>query len=320
MTMRPPRILLQEILASAFVLVHGAYAERGILEVYVADPQGRPIKGVELDDKGPGHSLSPSDAYGKTRIQLTPGTQPGDWIDLQIARVLDGHDLVLISPWNGKVIVPAFENESDNYVQVVLTKRGDRTALESGEVVKTLVAIILAESRPQIDELDTRKERRIILAEISQEYGLEPDHVDQAIRKWMEKAKDPYEKGLADFYAENFPAATEKLSESFQIRRNEMEKAKAEMVDAAFFLGSSLFREEKYKQSVEVFHDAFVLRPDDIKIMDWYAVSLRQVGYNFDAEPLFRRKLAIDEKQLGLEHPDTKAVRETLENLQKQMH
>jgi tetratricopeptide repeat protein len=38
-------------------------------------------------------------------------------------------------------------------------------------------------------------------------------------------------------------------------------------------------------------------------------------GRDFDAEPLFKRALAMREKALGIEHPDTKEVRRNLQTL-----
>jgi hypothetical protein len=41
-------------------------------------------------------------------------------------------DLVFISPYDGRVRVPPFDNEQKNYDPVVVAKRGDKNMLESG--------------------------------------------------------------------------------------------------------------------------------------------------------------------------------------------
>jgi hypothetical protein len=44
----------------------------------------------------------------------------------------------MVSPWNSKILVPSFENESKNFVEVVVVQRGDRLALESGAALVAL--------------------------------------------------------------------------------------------------------------------------------------------------------------------------------------
>jgi hypothetical protein len=53
-----------------------------------------------------------------------------------------GQDLVVVSPWDYRTQIPSFENESDDFVEVVVVQRGDRAALESGTVPKAAVSQI----------------------------------------------------------------------------------------------------------------------------------------------------------------------------------
>lgn len=106
-------------------------AQDRVLVIQVSDAHGRPIPGVVLSTKGEGEQGVATDATGKTRIRLAPQTAPGHAVTLMVIKVMDGRDLVFISPWDGKVTVPSFEKESDNFVSIVLVLRRIRQLVES---------------------------------------------------------------------------------------------------------------------------------------------------------------------------------------------
>jgi hypothetical protein len=109
------------------------WAETGILAVHIKDVQRRPISGVQIGVEGDGGSAITGDD-GKARIPLAKQTKEKSWVSLQILKSSPGKDLVMVSPWDYKTPVPSFENESENFVEVVVVQRGDRAALESGTV------------------------------------------------------------------------------------------------------------------------------------------------------------------------------------------
>lgn len=108
-----------------------AWTQDRVLVVQVTDPQDRPVSGVILSTKGEGAVGAPTDVAGKTRIRLAPKTAVDSLVSLQLVKILDGRDLVFMSPWDGRVRVPPFENESENFVAVVLVARKVRQSLES---------------------------------------------------------------------------------------------------------------------------------------------------------------------------------------------
>ena len=278
----------------------------GILVVHVADPQDRPIAGVVLSTKGDGSTGPPTSLAGKTRIRLAPQTRPNNSVSLQVVRA--PKDFVFLSPWDSRVRVPPFENESENFVQVVLAERGDRALLENGKALATLASRINAANAPKaITEVVTEEQRRAARGEVAREFGLEPDEVHRAIRDWGQKAKDPYEKGLSALYEENYPEASRELSESLRLRESELQKAQVDMVHAAFFLGVALYKQGKYAQSVVAYRKAAALRQDDSVILNILGLSLTQAGEYTEAEPVYRRSLAIAEKAQGPEHPNVAA-------------
>lgn len=111
-------------------------AEEHMLIVQVVDSRDRPIAGIVLSTKGEGAVGQPTDITGKTRIKLAQKTRPGSWVSLIVVKVLDGRDLVFNSPWDGRVMIPPFEDESDNFVPVVLILRIEKDRLVSGYALK----------------------------------------------------------------------------------------------------------------------------------------------------------------------------------------
>src|SRR5207253_2274993 len=98
------------------------------------------------------------------------------------------------SPWDYKTLVPSFENESENFVDIVVVQRGDRVALESGSVLKALAEKINNASAPKTsDKQSLLEDSKAALAKVARQYGLSQDDLDQAIRAWGAKATDPYE-------------------------------------------------------------------------------------------------------------------------------
>ena len=66
-------------------------------------------------------------------------------------------DLVFVSPWDGRILVPPFENESENYAPIVLAERGDRALLENP---RPLAERINAELSPKNTSKEITQEQR----------------------------------------------------------------------------------------------------------------------------------------------------------------
>ncbi len=192
-----------------------AQAEPGILWVKVLNLKDRPIRKISVGTEGPGSSAL-TDDRGLARISLAPQTRPGTWVTLEVSS--DNYEFV--SPWNRKVLIPPFENESENFVTVYLTARGDREALESGRFAIALAAKFNATLTPKLkDERTTEEERKAALAEVARSFGLTPEEADRAIREWSKKAVDPYDKGEIALYQQNYPEATLQLYISYEKRK-----------------------------------------------------------------------------------------------------
>jgi len=227
------------------------WAEAGVLVVHVEDVQQRPIAGVQIGVKGDGGSAVTGDD-GKARIRLAQQTKENRWVFLQIVRSPSGKDFVMVSPWEHNTLVPSFENESENFVEVVVVLRGDRQALESGTVLASAVAQINKANAPKAAEKQAPSvDPKAGLVSVAKQYGLAPDDLDRAIRAWGAKTTDPYNAGLAALYERNYPSASAQLEDSLTQREGKLATDRKAVADAAFFLGQSREAEGKYRKSVE---------------------------------------------------------------------
>jgi hypothetical protein len=125
------------------------WAETGVLVVNVQDEHRQPIFGVQIGVEGDGGSAV-TDDHGKARIRLAPQNKQKDWVSLEILKSPPGKDLVMVSPWDSWISVPSFENESENFVTVVVVEFRDRAALEDGSVLAALTAKINKPNAPNV--------------------------------------------------------------------------------------------------------------------------------------------------------------------------
>ncbi|HEY0795860.1 MAG TPA: tetratricopeptide repeat protein, partial [Acidisarcina sp.] len=277
-----------------------ALAENGKLVIHIADPQARPVQGIWLSTAGDGGGEAESDATGRVRLSLAAQTKANTWVTIQIVRSPKKKDFVLASPWNSKALVPSFENESDNYVDVVVIERGDKAALESGKVISSIAARVNDANSAQIfssrHDATTPKQN---LARIAQQYGLSPPDVDNAIRAWGKKATDPFDIGLAQFYARNYSDASDNLALSVLAREGDLKIETEKTFNANFFLGQALYAQGAYQRAAKTFKRASELRLDDARTINLEALSLEQAGQFSEAEPLFRQALLLNERTKG---------------------
>ncbi|MBL8172498.1 MAG: tetratricopeptide repeat protein, partial [Acidobacteria bacterium] len=269
--------------------------EQGVLVLYVTDTKEKPVRKIMLTCKG-GCSQQSIDDTGKVVLRVPSQTRPGDPVTISVVP-LAGTDWVLISPWDGRVVTPSFDNRADNFVSVIVGQRGDKDLLRSGKAIETITSRVLNGITPKLDQQVSDEERRLVLKQQADAFGLTPDDVDRAIREWGKTAKDPYEAGLAALYEKNFPRATELLTQSYELR-------KENFIDAAFFLGQSLYEQGKYSLAAVKFQEVYGLRKDDAGVMNWLGLSLLEAANYAAAEPLLRRALKIDEQSFGPAHPN----------------
>jgi tetratricopeptide (TPR) repeat protein len=280
----------------------GLHAEQGIIVLHVKDVKGQPIVGLEIGTEGDG-STKITLRGGVARIALAPQTKVGSWVSLQIVSSPKGRDLVMVSPWDGRALVPSFENESDNFVPVVVSERGDRTALESGTVLVALAARINKASAASPQHGENIGQRADPLSEIARQFGLKPEEVDQAIRAWGQRVQDPYERALAELYAKEYPAAEKDFADSLRQAEQEETEARSRVADRAAFLGETLYDQGKYAQAVSAYQEAIDHRPGDTDLRFRLAEATAHSGNFTQAVGVAQAAFAQDESRLGENNP-----------------
>src|SRR5262245_18500055 len=130
-------------------------AEEGILVLSVTNTADETISNVALKCKGDAPPGS-SDRNGAARLKLPIGARPGSSVVLQ---VLAG-DWAIISPWDGRVVVPPFDNNPQNFVTVVVAKKGDKQMLASAKAVEAMASRVVKEVGSKLDKQLSDEERR----------------------------------------------------------------------------------------------------------------------------------------------------------------
>jgi len=122
------------VLLLLFLLVTCAAGEEGILVLQVVDAKHHPFAHVRIALAGEGGSPQDSDTNGRLRLRLAPNTKPFAWATLLLKGGPSGMELTFIQPYDepARVRVPPFENDQDNYDEVVVVRDGDKDTLEHG--------------------------------------------------------------------------------------------------------------------------------------------------------------------------------------------
>jgi tetratricopeptide (TPR) repeat protein len=297
-------------------------AETGKILVQVQDKNHRPVKGAEIAIDGIGGSGVTGDD-GKTALALGKDTKEGEWVSFTLLHSPPNSDLAIFSPYDYRAQVPPFVEKSENFVKIFVMQRGDKVALENGAVLAALTAKINKENAPQLaSKSEQSEDPKAALAAVAKLYGVEPDELDKQIRVWGAKTTDPYDAGLAALYERNYPEASTQLHTSLTMREEKLaadqkmvagdEKAVA---DASFFLGQSLYEQGKYKDSAAAFQKRLHLTPDDALVLNDLGLSLTEAGDYSQAETIYHRALAINEKTFGLDYPGVATNLNNLANL-----
>ena len=176
---------------------------------------------------------------GKARIRLAKETKAKTWVSLQIITSPKGQDVVFVQPWDDRTLIPPFENESENFVRVVVVQRGDRAALENGSLMVAAAAQINKANAPRATDRDHRADEATRnLAAAANRYGLTPDELDGQVRAWGEKTTDPYEAGLAALYERNYPKAVAQLADSLRLREANLATDQRSVAETALLFRS----------------------------------------------------------------------------------
>ena len=108
---------LVQIILFITVSLHMTSAQDRTLMIQVNDVQGHPLSGIRISTQGRGFVSEATDVGGKTKILI--GSLAGA-VTLELVGDADNRDLVFMQPWDGRITVPPFRNDSENFVLIVL--------------------------------------------------------------------------------------------------------------------------------------------------------------------------------------------------------
>lgn len=239
------------------------WAETGVLVVHVKDVERHPVRGLQIGVEGDGGSAFTADD-GKARVRLAPSTKESNWVSLQILQTPPRKDFVMVSPWDCRTLVPSFQNESDNFVEIVVVQRGDRSALESGTFLRALTAKInQANSAGGANAAASNAQPH--LDSIAKEYGVAPKDLDQHIREWGDRTTDPFEAGLVALYARQYAKASVVLAVSLGSEKRDFQPTRKMLLMPLFFLELRSMKRENTTNPLlptsDVFNYVPMIRP-----------------------------------------------------------
>ena len=148
------------------------------LLLQVEDVQRRPVRGLEIGIEGPGGSALTGDD-GKALVALPKGVTEAGWVSLEIIRSPKGKELDIISPWDYRAQITG---DARSFVRIVVVEKGDRMALATGSVLRSLAARINQANAPK-DTPDSRRPQpdpKVAIESVARQYGIAPHDLDAA--------------------------------------------------------------------------------------------------------------------------------------------
>src|SRR6185312_376195 len=126
-------------------------------------------------------------------------------------------------------------------------------------------------------------------------YGLTEAQVETALGSFAE-TKDTNDRGIALYLQGRY-------SQAEQVLEGPVEKEERDLAEKLRYLGAAQFGQGKYPVAAESFRKAVALRGEDTDLLNWLGRCFYELAEWAEAEPLIRRALAIDEKNLRPEDP-----------------
>jgi hypothetical protein len=277
-------------LFSVVLLVQGqVIAQEKFLYVSVINANKSAVSGISITCTGCSTELV---NQGSAKISLPLQTRPGDATFLRVVRrSVRNPEWIIVSPPDGKVFVPSFTGSNAITVIVAIKSypqilRGPKAIKDKD--IKAIVEKTLKNNRA-LDGQVSDQEFDLALKMQAKAFGVTPEEVVRAIHVWAAKVKDPYDKGLAALFDKKYAEATNLLTISYELRKESVD----EFVNAAYFLGQSLWQQGKYKEAVEKLQQVVVFRKDDSGVLNWLGLGLSYSGNYPEAETIYRRAIGI---------------------------
>jgi Tetratricopeptide repeat len=273
------------------------------VSVAAAVPQAQSISGIveTIDGKRLRHEdvrvtniggTVTSDS-GEFAFVLPSDLRPGDPIELSVA------NWVIISPWQGRTFVP---RRKADIIQIRVRRKGDPSLLTDPKLVQQIVTGITSRLSPGL-ALSVQPDK--FLGDEATTLGFSVDQLKSAIDEWVKKVKEPYQKGLAALYARRWAEAGRYIQQSIG-------SSEVDLVEKYISLANADSGQGRYEQAEGALTKARAIQGENSTVLNGLGEVLHDEFKYAEAEAVFKKALAIRERELGLGHPD---VAQVLNNL-----
>jgi tetratricopeptide (TPR) repeat protein len=109
--------------------------------------------------------------------------------------------------------------------------------------------------------------------------------------------------GVARYDAGDYDEAINRFTKALDQQHSS--QSESEIADVKFFLGKSLHQKGRYREALDKLQEVVSKRDEDPDVLGWTGLVLLYAARYAEAEPLLKQALAIAEKALGPEHPET---------------
>jgi hypothetical protein len=288
----PPDNMSKWFVTAVLLMTAGVIAstrEDGVLVLSVTDPASRPVSNVTIATRGDG-GTGTSDPTGRARLRLAPQTKPNSTVSLLL---VPPTKYVMVVPWQSRARVPPFENESDNYVDVVVCAPPCRDLLKTLQLSAAVAGRVNA-----IGTSDSTKEltaaRRKGLERVAMDLSLEPAALAGAIEK-LAAADNAYARGQARLFQLRHAEAIGDFRVALKEREAAVAKRPDDFTDTLFFLGQAQSEAGDFSAAVDSLLRANALRANDPAILSALARNYGRAGLKGEAVAMQERAARIND-------------------------
>ncbi|HVT61642.1 MAG TPA: tetratricopeptide repeat protein [Thermoanaerobaculia bacterium] len=133
---------------------------------------------------------------------------------------------------------------------------------------------------------------RAVLYELASAHGLKPKEVEQAIKSEAVNSPDPYERGLAALYQQNYSLASTLLEQAAKASESEFKQDRQKIGERYSFWGQALDGAGRYRDAVAAYRRAVQMRGEHAETLNGLGIALFDSGDFAEAARQFNRALA----------------------------
>jgi tetratricopeptide (TPR) repeat protein len=265
---------------------------RRLQTVIVWDAEGRPLNDVGIIcQEGCPPAVFGNNGVGK--IMLPPNVGPGTWITFLLTKPSGkARSWTLISPVTGRMPVPVTAEET---MLLQVAPVGSPAILQNDKTVEQMGKAIVQERtvKPHQNAPTPEEQRQRALQQLAREVGRSPAELDEALRALGARTTDPEIKGVVALYENNLQTAITWLSEAYEQKSKNIDRAAADLARTGALLGKAYFLQARYTEAATHYEKAHRLNPSDVLILADLAASLFYAENYTEAEPYLTQLLPL---------------------------